>query len=128
LQVCPMSCFYSVAFLFDFPPPLSSRETVGKGRWPFFAPDTYLYLSFMLQYVCQDELNLNLLMERVPGLLNCPIVHISVLQFQLYLVLLPVDGQTIPHLEKPYLSCQPTLSIQHLVEVIAFLMDRLLEF
>jgi E3 ubiquitin-protein ligase RNF1/2 len=46
----------------------------------------------------------------------------------LYLVLLPVDGQTIPHLEKPYLSCQPTLSIQHLVEVIAFLMDRLLEF
>jgi E3 ubiquitin-protein ligase RNF1/2 len=67
-------------------------------------------------------------MERVPGLLNCPIVHISVLQFQLYLVLLPVDGQTIPHLEKPYLSCQPTLSIQHLVEVIAFLMDRLLEF
>jgi E3 ubiquitin-protein ligase RNF1/2 len=55
-------------------------------------------------------------MERVPGLLNC---HISVLQFQLYLVLLPVDGQTIPNLEKPYISCRPTLSIQHLVQVIA---------
>jgi len=67
-------------------------------------------------------------MERVPGLLNCPIVHISVLQFQLYLVLLPVDGQTIPNLEKPYLSCQSTLSIQHLVQVIDFSMDLFLDF
>ncbi|OQU82224.1 hypothetical protein SORBI_3006G196500 [Sorghum bicolor] len=40
-------------------------------------------------------------------------------EFQLYLVLLPVDGQTIPNLEKPYLSCRPTLSIQHLVQFVA---------
>jgi len=67
-------------------------------------------------------------MERVPGLLTCPTVHISVLQFQLYLVLLPVDGQAIPNLEKPYLSCRPTLSVQHLVQVIAFSMDLFLDF
>lgn len=48
-------------------------------------------------------------------------------EFQLYLVLLPVDGQTIPHLEKPYLSCQPTLSIQHLVELIALQLSRKVE-
>ncbi|ONM37210.1 Putative E3 ubiquitin-protein ligase RING1a [Zea mays] len=48
-------------------------------------------------------------------------------KFQLYLVLLPVDGQTIPHLEKPYLSCQPTLSIQHLVELIALQLSRKVE-
>ncbi|XP_066346366.1 putative E3 ubiquitin-protein ligase RING1b [Miscanthus floridulus] len=40
-------------------------------------------------------------------------------EFQLYLVLLPVDGQTIPNLEKPYLSCRPTLSIQHVVQFVA---------
>ncbi|KAG0539763.1 hypothetical protein BDA96_03G349600 [Sorghum bicolor] len=48
-------------------------------------------------------------------------------EFQLYLVLLPVDGQTIPSLEKPYLSCQPTLSIQHLVQLIAVQLSRKVE-
>lgn len=74
----------------------------------------------MLQQFCRDELNLNLKMERVPGLLNCPYFC---LQFQLYLVLLPVDGQTIPNLEKPYLSCRPTLPIKHLAQVIACLSE-----
>ncbi|XP_066309849.1 putative E3 ubiquitin-protein ligase RING1a isoform X2 [Miscanthus floridulus] len=48
-------------------------------------------------------------------------------EFQLYLVLLPVDGQTIPNLEKPYLSCRSTLSIQHLVQIIAFQLSRKVE-
>ncbi|KAJ1285791.1 hypothetical protein BS78_03G304200 [Paspalum vaginatum] len=48
-------------------------------------------------------------------------------EFQLYLVLLPIDGQTIPNLEKPYLSCRPTLSIQHLVQFIALQLSRKVE-
>lgn len=40
-------------------------------------------------------------------------------EFYLYLVLLPIDGQTIPYLEKPYLSCRATVTIQHLVQFIA---------
>ncbi|NP_001344829.1 putative RING zinc finger domain superfamily protein isoform 2 [Zea mays] len=40
-------------------------------------------------------------------------------EFQLFLLLLPVDGQTIPNLEKPYLSCRPTLSIKHLAQFVA---------
>ncbi|KAL5680960.1 hypothetical protein ACJX0J_007345, partial [Zea mays] len=40
-------------------------------------------------------------------------------EFQLFLLLLPVDGQTIPNLEKPYLSCRPTLSIKHLAHFVA---------
>ncbi|CAL4973617.1 unnamed protein product [Urochloa decumbens] len=45
-------------------------------------------------------------------------------EFHLYLVLLPIDGQSIPNLEKPYLSCLPTLSIQHLVKFIAPQLSR----
>ncbi|KAF8751355.1 hypothetical protein HU200_012238 [Digitaria exilis] len=48
-------------------------------------------------------------------------------EFHLYLVLLPIDGQSIPNLEKPYLSCRPTLTIQHLVKVIACL-NNITEF
>ncbi|XP_066315184.1 putative E3 ubiquitin-protein ligase RING1a isoform X1 [Miscanthus floridulus] len=48
-------------------------------------------------------------------------------EFQLYLVLLPVDGQAIPNLEKPYLSCRPTLSIQQLVQLIALQLSRKVE-
>lgn len=39
------------------------------------------------------------------------------LQLNLYLVLLPLDGQSVPKLERPYLSCLPTLSVQHLCQV-----------
>ncbi|CAO1946272.1 unnamed protein product [Urochloa humidicola] len=45
-------------------------------------------------------------------------------EFHLYLVLLPIDGQSIPNLEKPYQSCLPTLSIQHLVKFIAPQLSR----
>ncbi|CAO2177912.1 unnamed protein product [Urochloa humidicola] len=45
-------------------------------------------------------------------------------EYHLYLVLLPIDGQSIPNLEKPYLSCLPTLSIQHLVKFIAPQLSR----
>ncbi|PAN28031.1 hypothetical protein PAHAL_5G125900 [Panicum hallii] len=48
-------------------------------------------------------------------------------EFPLYLVLLPIDGQSIPNLEKPYLSCRPTLSIQHLVKFIAHQLSRKIE-
>jgi len=48
-------------------------------------------------------------------------------EFHLYLVLLPIDGQSIPNLEKPYLSCRPTLSIQHLVKFIAHQLSRKVE-
>jgi hypothetical protein len=41
---------------------------------------------------------------------------LSVLQMNLYL-LLPLDGERMPKLERPYLSCQPTLSVQHLRQV-----------
>ncbi|XP_006644841.2 putative E3 ubiquitin-protein ligase RING1a [Oryza brachyantha] len=40
-------------------------------------------------------------------------------QFNLHLVLLPLDEQSTPNLEKPYISCRPTLSIRHLVQFIA---------
>ena len=60
--------------------------------------------------------------------LYCVLNCISVLQFHLYLVLLPIDGQSIPNLEKPYLSCRPTLSVQHLVKVIACLNKYVLGF
>ncbi|OEL23518.1 putative E3 ubiquitin-protein ligase RING1a [Dichanthelium oligosanthes] len=48
-------------------------------------------------------------------------------EFHLYLVLLPIDGQSTPNLEKPYLSCRPTLSIQHLVKFIALQLSRKVE-
>uniref|UniRef100_A0ACD5VT84 Uncharacterized protein n=1 Tax=Avena sativa TaxID=4498 RepID=A0ACD5VT84_AVESA len=48
-------------------------------------------------------------------------------EFNLYLVLLPLDGQTTPKLEKPYLSCRPTVSIQHLVQLIALQLSRQVE-
>ncbi|XP_062223684.1 putative E3 ubiquitin-protein ligase RING1a isoform X1 [Phragmites australis] len=48
-------------------------------------------------------------------------------EFYLYLVLLPLDGQSIPNLEKPYLSCRPTLSIRHLVQFIALQLSRQVE-
>ncbi|KAL6614336.1 hypothetical protein ACP70R_036606 [Stipagrostis hirtigluma subsp. patula] len=48
-------------------------------------------------------------------------------EFYLYLVLLPLDGQSIPNLEKPYLSCRPTLSIRHLVQFIALQLSRKVE-
>uniref|UniRef100_A0A0D3EV15 Uncharacterized protein n=1 Tax=Oryza barthii TaxID=65489 RepID=A0A0D3EV15_9ORYZ len=38
-------------------------------------------------------------------------------EFNLYLVLLPLDEQSMPNLEKPYISCRPTLSIRHLVQL-----------
>uniref|UniRef100_A0ACD5WH03 Uncharacterized protein n=1 Tax=Avena sativa TaxID=4498 RepID=A0ACD5WH03_AVESA len=48
-------------------------------------------------------------------------------EFNLYLVLLPLDGQTTPKLEKPYLSCRPTVSIQHLVQLIALQLSQQVE-
>ncbi|ONM21516.1 Putative E3 ubiquitin-protein ligase RING1a [Zea mays] len=44
-------------------------------------------------------------------------------QLNLYLVLLPLDGQSVPKLEKPYHSCLPTLSIRHLCQAHAILLD-----
>nr|CDM84554.1 unnamed protein product [Triticum aestivum] len=48
-------------------------------------------------------------------------------EFNLYLVLLPLDGQTTPNLEKPYLSCRPRVSIRHLLQFIALQLSRQVE-
>ncbi|KAK1667828.1 hypothetical protein QYE76_055987 [Lolium multiflorum] len=48
-------------------------------------------------------------------------------EFNLYLVLLPLDGKATPELEKPYLSCRPTVSIRHLVQLIALQLSRQVE-
>ncbi|XP_062231774.1 putative E3 ubiquitin-protein ligase RING1a [Phragmites australis] len=45
-------------------------------------------------------------------------------KFNLYLVLLPLDGQSMPKLEKLYLSCQPTLFVQHLCQFVALQLSR----
>ncbi|KAG0518661.1 hypothetical protein BDA96_09G195400 [Sorghum bicolor] len=45
-------------------------------------------------------------------------------KLNLYLVLLPLDGQSVPKLEKPYLSCLPTLSVQHLCQFVALQLSR----
>jgi len=45
-------------------------------------------------------------------------------KLSLYLVLLPLDRQSMPKLEKPYLSCQPTLSVQHLCQFVALQLSR----
>ncbi|RLN29765.1 putative E3 ubiquitin-protein ligase RING1a [Panicum miliaceum] len=45
-------------------------------------------------------------------------------KLSLCLVLLPLDGQSMPTLEKPYLSCQPTLSVQHLCQFVALQLSR----
>uniref|UniRef100_A0A0A9G597 Uncharacterized protein n=1 Tax=Arundo donax TaxID=35708 RepID=A0A0A9G597_ARUDO len=45
-------------------------------------------------------------------------------KLNLYLALLPLDGQSMPKLEKPYLSCQPTLSVQHLCQFVALQLSR----
>jgi E3 ubiquitin-protein ligase RNF1/2 len=44
-------------------------------------------------------------------------------KMNLYL-LLPLDGERMPKLERPYLSCQPTLSVQHLRQFIALQLSR----
>lgn len=48
-------------------------------------------------------------------------------EFNLYLILLPLDGQTTPSLEKPYVSCGPTVSIRHLVQFLALQLSRKVE-
>ncbi|AQK94575.1 Putative E3 ubiquitin-protein ligase RING1 [Zea mays] len=45
-------------------------------------------------------------------------------ELNLYLVLLPLDGQSVPKLEKPYLSCLPTLSVRHLCQFVALQLSR----
>ncbi|KAG2626584.1 hypothetical protein PVAP13_3KG371600 [Panicum virgatum] len=45
-------------------------------------------------------------------------------KLSLYIVLLPLDRQSMPKLEKPYLSCQPTLSVQHLCQFVALQLSR----
>ncbi|KAG8068176.1 hypothetical protein GUJ93_ZPchr0005g15918 [Zizania palustris] len=45
-------------------------------------------------------------------------------KFNLYLILLPLDGQSMPKLEKPYLSCQPTFSVRHLCQFVAVQLSR----
>ncbi|AQK94574.1 Putative E3 ubiquitin-protein ligase RING1a [Zea mays] len=44
----------------------------------------------------------------------------KVTELNLYLVLLPLDGQSVPKLEKPYLSCLPTLSVRHLCQELLY--------
>jgi E3 ubiquitin-protein ligase RNF1/2 len=51
-------------------------------------------------------------------------LFVCVLQFNLYLVLLPLNGQSMPKLEKPYLSCQPTFSVRHLCQFVALQLSR----
>lgn len=48
-------------------------------------------------------------------------------EFNLYLVVLPLDGQTTPNLEKPYLSCRPRVSIRHLLQFVALQLSRQVE-
>ncbi|AQK43910.1 Putative E3 ubiquitin-protein ligase RING1a [Zea mays] len=48
----------------------------------------------------------------------------KVTELNLYLVLLPLDGQSVPKLEKPYHSCLPTLSIRHLCQFVALQLSR----
>ncbi|KAF6990852.1 hypothetical protein CFC21_008002 [Triticum aestivum] len=45
-------------------------------------------------------------------------------KFNLYLALTPVDGQSMPKLEKSYLSCQPTFSVSHLCQFVALQLSR----
>uniref|UniRef100_A0A452ZFR2 RING-type domain-containing protein n=1 Tax=Aegilops tauschii subsp. strangulata TaxID=200361 RepID=A0A452ZFR2_AEGTS len=45
-------------------------------------------------------------------------------KFNLYLALTPLDGQSIPKLEKSYLSCQPTFSVSHLCQFVALQLSR----
>ncbi|TVU20032.1 hypothetical protein EJB05_36219 [Eragrostis curvula] len=45
-------------------------------------------------------------------------------KFNLYLALLPLDGESMPKLEKHYLNCQPTLSVQHLCQFVALQLSR----
>ncbi|KAM0952177.1 putative transcription factor C2H2 family [Dioscorea sansibarensis] len=40
-------------------------------------------------------------------------------EFDLHLTLLPLDESLVPHLERPYICCRPTLSIRHLCHFIA---------
>jgi E3 ubiquitin-protein ligase RNF1/2 len=40
-----------------------------------------------------------------------------ILQRGVHLFLIPLDGQTMPNLEKSYLCCGPTLSVKHLCQV-----------
>ncbi|KAG8078195.1 hypothetical protein GUJ93_ZPchr0007g6212 [Zizania palustris] len=48
-------------------------------------------------------------------------------EFNSYLVLLPLDEQSTPNLDKPYISCRPTLSIRHLIQFIALQLSRQVE-
>ncbi|KAF0918920.1 hypothetical protein E2562_027471 [Oryza meyeriana var. granulata] len=48
-------------------------------------------------------------------------------EFNLYLVLHPLDEQSMPNLEKPYISCRPNLSIRHLVQFVALQLSRQVE-
>ncbi|KAM3405009.1 hypothetical protein ACQJBY_007851 [Aegilops geniculata] len=45
-------------------------------------------------------------------------------KFNLYLALTPLDGQSMPKLEKSYLSCQPTFSVSHLCQFVALQLSR----
>uniref|UniRef100_A0ACD5U1U9 Uncharacterized protein n=1 Tax=Avena sativa TaxID=4498 RepID=A0ACD5U1U9_AVESA len=45
-------------------------------------------------------------------------------KLNLYLVLVPLDGQSMPKLENSYLSCQPTFSVRHLCQFVALQLSR----
>ncbi|KAM0839395.1 hypothetical protein ACQ4PT_060332 [Festuca glaucescens] len=45
-------------------------------------------------------------------------------KLNLYLVLVPLDGQSMPKLAKSYLSCQPTFSVRHLCQFVALQLSR----
>lgn len=49
-------------------------------------------------------------------------VHFVILQLNLNVNLVPLNGSNSPEMEKPYISCRPSVSIRHLCHVsISFL-------
>uniref|UniRef100_A0A0D9V6R1 RING-type domain-containing protein n=1 Tax=Leersia perrieri TaxID=77586 RepID=A0A0D9V6R1_9ORYZ len=45
-------------------------------------------------------------------------------EFNLFLVLLPLDEKSMPNLDRPYISCRPTMSIRQLAQFIALQLSR----
>ncbi|XP_042387704.1 putative E3 ubiquitin-protein ligase RING1a [Zingiber officinale] len=48
-------------------------------------------------------------------------------EFDIHLTLIPLDKESMPNLERQFLSCRPTMSIKHLCQFIALQTSTLLE-
>lgn len=87
------------------------ERTDAGGQSVYLLNDSERFLLLVLQ---REPMKLSLLWELVQIKLN----WIVLFQVDVHLSLFPLDGESMPNLEKPYICCKQTWSIKQLCQVI----------